>query len=98
MVDAAGAGQVLLLTSTTYVGTTRDMLVAPLAARGLTAGVDMSVAFSPERIDPGNDRHAHEDVPRVLGGVTGLCRAGRCGAAAVMPRTCTWCRRPMRPR
>jgi nucleotide sugar dehydrogenase len=64
---------VLLLTSTTYVGTTRDMLVGPLAARGLIAGSDLYVAFSPERIDPGNDRHAHEDVARVLGGTTKLC-------------------------
>ena len=81
VVNAAVAGQVLLLTSTTYVGSTRDMLVTPLAARGLHAGVNISVAFSPERIDPGNDRHAHEDVPRVLGGVTGDCAAR---AAAVL--------------
>ena len=56
VVAAATPGQVLLLTSTTYVGTTRDLLVAPLTARGLTAGRDVFVAFSPERIDPGNDR------------------------------------------
>lgn len=49
------------------------MLVEPLARRGLVAGTDLSVAFSPERIDPGNDRHSHEDVPRVLGGVTADC-------------------------
>jgi len=73
VVDAATPGQVLILTSTTYVGTTKDLLVAPLAAKGLIAGSDIFVAFSPERIDPGNDRHAHEDVPRVLGGVTKLC-------------------------
>ena len=73
VVAAATPGQVLLLTSTTYVGTTRDMLVGPLAARGLIAGSDLYVAFSPERIDPGNDRHAHEDVARVLGGTTKLC-------------------------
>ena len=73
VVNAATPGQVLVLTSTTYVGTTTDMLVNPLAARGLIAGSDIFVAFSPERIDPGNDRHAHEDVPRVLGGTTKLC-------------------------
>ncbi len=73
VVAAAVPGQVLLLTSTTYVGTTRDMLVAPLAARGLTAGRDVFVAFSPERIDPGNTRHAQEDVPRVVGGTTPAC-------------------------
>ena len=73
VVAAAVPGQVLLLTSTTYVGTTRDMLVAPLAARGLAAGRDVFVAFSPERIDPGNARHAQEDVPRVVGGSTPAC-------------------------
>ena len=72
-VAAAVPGQVLLLTSTTYVGTTRDLLVAPLEARGFTVGRDVFVAFSPERIDPGNDRGAHEDVPRVVGGVTPAC-------------------------
>ena len=81
VVAAATPGQVLLLTSTTYVGTTRDLLVAPLMARGLTAGRDVFVAFSPERIDPGNDRHAHEDVPRVLGGSTPACAAK---AAAIL--------------
>jgi len=73
VVAATVPGQVLLLTSTTYVGTTRDMLVGPLNARGLTAGRDVFVAFTPERIDPGNDRHAQEDVPRVVGGVTPEC-------------------------
>ena len=81
VVEAAVRGQVLLLTSTAYVGSTRDLLVKPLAARGLRVGIDVFVAFSPERIDPGNDRYAHEDVPRVLGGSTPAC-AGR--AAAVL--------------
>lgn len=73
VVAHARAGQLLMLTSTTYVGSTYDMLVAPLAERGLLAGQNVFVAFSPERIDPGNDRHAHEDVPRVVGGVTPEC-------------------------
>ncbi|TKV61717.1 nucleotide sugar dehydrogenase [Nakamurella flava] len=81
VVAAATPGQVIILTSTTYVGTTRELLVEPLTARGLVAGTDLFVAFSPERIDPGNDRHSHEDVPRVLGGVTPAC-ADR--AAAVL--------------
>lgn len=79
----ARPGQTIVLTSTTYAGSTRDMLAAPLAARGLRVGTDVFVAFSPERIDPGNDRHAHEDVPRVVGGVTPRC-AER--AAAVLGR------------
>jgi UDP-N-acetyl-D-glucosamine dehydrogenase len=73
VVEAAVPGQTLVLTSTTYVGTTRDMLIEPLTRRGFQVGTDIFVAFSPERIDPGNDRHAHEDVPRVLGGVTPAC-------------------------
>jgi nucleotide sugar dehydrogenase len=73
VVAHAARGQLLMLTSTTYVGSTFDMLVGPLRARGLLPGRDVFVAFSPERIDPGNDRHAHEDVPRVVGGVTAEC-------------------------
>jgi len=72
VVEHAAPGQVIILTSTTYVGTTRDLLVKPLAARGLMPGVNVCVAFSPERIDPGNT-HAHEAVPRVVGGVTPRC-------------------------
>ncbi|MEB0002353.1 nucleotide sugar dehydrogenase [Cryobacterium sp. 10I1] len=79
VVDAAVPGQLLMLTSTTYPGCTRDLLVTPLLVRGLTAGKDIFVSFSPERIDPGNDRYAHEDVPRVVGGATPVCQAA--GAA-----------------
>jgi UDP-N-acetyl-D-glucosamine dehydrogenase len=70
----ARAGQVLILTSTTYVGCTRDLLNARLQARGLVPGQNISLAFSPERIDPGNSR-ASADVPRVLGGMTTSCAA-----------------------
>jgi UDP-N-acetyl-D-glucosamine dehydrogenase len=73
VVENAVPGQVLILTSTTYVGSTSDLLVTPLLNRGFTVGEDIHVAFSPERIDPGNDRHRHEDVPRVIGGVTPAC-------------------------
>ena len=75
VVSAAVPGQVLILTSTTYVGTTSEMLVRPLEARGFRVGEDISVAFSPERIDPGTDLHAHEDVARVVGGHTAACAA-----------------------
>lgn len=69
----ARSGQTIVLTSTSYVGSTKDLLARPLTARGLRVGTDVFVAFSPERIDPGNERHAHEDVPRVVGGVTPRC-------------------------
>ena len=73
VVENAVPGQIIILTSTTYVGTTADMLVGPLQERGFEIGTDLFVAFSPERIDPGNDRYAHEDVTRVVGGVTRDC-------------------------
>ena len=73
VVEAALPGQLLMLTSTTYAGCSQDMLVAPLEARGFTVGEDIFIAFSPERIDPGNDRFSHEEVPRVVGGATEAC-------------------------
>ena len=66
-------GQTLILTSTTYVGCTRDLLIGPLSDRGLVVGVDVFVAFAAERIDPGNERHAQQAAPRVVGGVTAEC-------------------------
>jgi UDP-N-acetyl-D-glucosamine dehydrogenase len=83
VVESAVVGQLIMLTSTTYAGCTRDMLVIPLEKRGLTVGRDIFVSFSPERIDPGNARFDHEDVPRVLGGATLACRAA---AAALLGR------------
>ncbi|GAP54089.1 UDP-N-acetyl-D-glucosamine 6-dehydrogenase [Arthrobacter sp. Hiyo6] len=73
VVEFAVPGQLLMLTSTTYVGSTRDLLAVPLAAKGLIPGRDVYVAFSPERINPGVDAFSHEDVPRVVGGVTPAC-------------------------
>ncbi|GAB1694347.1 nucleotide sugar dehydrogenase [Krasilnikovia sp. M28-CT-15] len=72
-VEHAVPGQTLVLTSTTYVGCTRDLLVGPLRERGFEVGADIFVAFAPERIDPGNDRHTQQQVPRVVGGVTSEC-------------------------
>ncbi|MDA3626976.1 nucleotide sugar dehydrogenase [Saccharopolyspora oryzae] len=72
-VSHARPGQVIVLTSTTYVGTTRQLLVEPLRERGLQVGEEVHVAFSPERIDPGNFDHVQRRTPRVLGGVTQRC-------------------------
>lgn len=79
VVSAARAGQTIVLTSTTYVGCTQELLVEPLQQRGFVIGRDVFVAFSPERIDPGSASHVPERTPRVLGGVTGACseRAAR---------------------
>ncbi len=66
-------GQTIVVTSTTYVGCTRDLVATPLAARGLTVGRDVFVAFSPERIDPGVEKHVPDRTPRVVGGMTPAC-------------------------
>lgn len=73
VVAHARAGQTIVLTSTTYVGTTRTQLVEPLAERGLIAGENIHVAFAPERILPGDDSVSQLETPRVLGGVTPAC-------------------------
>jgi nucleotide sugar dehydrogenase len=73
VVRHARAGQTIILTSTTYVGTTRAQLVEPLAARGLVAGENIHVAFAPERILPGDESVQQMETPRVLGGVTPAC-------------------------
>jgi UDP-N-acetyl-D-glucosamine dehydrogenase len=71
--EHAVPGQVIILTSTSYVGTTRDLLTEPLRKRGMVAGTDINVAFSPERIDPGNTTHLQSETPRVVGGATEDC-------------------------
>jgi UDP-N-acetyl-D-glucosamine dehydrogenase len=73
VVAHARPGQTIVLTSTTYVGCTDDLLVEPLRLRGLEAGRDVFVAFSPERIDPGVAEHSPRRTPRVVGGVTEEC-------------------------
>lgn len=73
VVERAVPGQVIVLSSTTYIGSTTDLLVTPLRNRGFKIGVDVHVAFSPERIDPGNAHHDHNQVPRVIGGATPGC-------------------------
>jgi nucleotide sugar dehydrogenase len=72
-VEHARPGQTLVLTSTISVGSTRELLVEPLAARGLRAGRDVAVAFAPERILPGDPTVDQHVVPRVLGGATADC-------------------------
>jgi nucleotide sugar dehydrogenase len=67
-------GTVVVLESTTYPGTT-DEIVRPMLEKssGLTAGIDFHVAFSPERIDPGNEKFGVKNTPKVVGGVTPAC-------------------------
>ena len=66
-------GQLVVLESTTYPGTTREQLVPLLEESGLAAGVDFNVAFSPERVDPGRTDYTMRNTPKVVGGVTPAC-------------------------
>jgi UDP-N-acetyl-D-glucosamine dehydrogenase len=85
VVAHARPGQTLVLTSTTYVGSTRELLVEPLVERGLTVGEDVFVAFAPERIDPGVAGHEQLQTPRVIGGVSETCFRR---AAELLRHTC----------
>ncbi|MEX2178040.1 MAG: nucleotide sugar dehydrogenase [Gemmatimonadaceae bacterium] len=69
----ARPGQVIILESTTYPGTTRELLQPAMEARGLVIGEDVFLAFSPERVDPGNERWHTKNTPKVVGGITPHC-------------------------
>jgi UDP-N-acetyl-D-glucosamine dehydrogenase len=66
-------GQLVILESTTYPGTTEELLRPMFEARGARVGVDLFLAFSPERIDPGNGKFSLAEIPKVVGGVTPAC-------------------------
>jgi UDP-N-acetyl-D-glucosamine dehydrogenase len=66
-------GQVIILESTTYPGTTEEVMLPELEASGLVVGKDFFLAFSPERIDPGNEKYGARNTPKVIGGVTANC-------------------------
>ena len=63
----------IVLESTTYPGTTREVLVPKLTQGRYELGKDVFIAFSPERVDPGNDRYHTRNTPKVIGGVTPAC-------------------------
>jgi len=67
-------GQAIILESTTYPGTTREIMLPALEATGLKAGQDFFLAFSPERVDPGNPVYQTRNTPKVVGGITDDCR------------------------
>jgi UDP-N-acetyl-D-glucosamine dehydrogenase len=66
-------GQLVVLQSTTYPGTTEEIVLPILERSGLRAGVEFHLAFSPERIDPGNQKWTAYNTPKVVGGVTPAC-------------------------
>jgi UDP-N-acetyl-D-glucosamine dehydrogenase len=92
MIDAATSlsrvlrtGQLVVLESTTYPGTTRERLVPLLEESGLAAGRDFNVAFSPERVDPGRSDFTLRNTVKVVGGLTDDCAAE---ARALYERVC----------
>ena len=66
-------GQLIILESTTYPGTTREVLLPLFEESGLRVGKDFFLAFSPERIDPGNKKFNVKNIPKVVGGITPKC-------------------------
>ncbi len=66
-------GQLVILESTTYPGTTDELVLPMLAESGLQVGKDFFLAFSPERVDPGNPQFNTRNIPKVVGGVTEAC-------------------------
>jgi len=77
-------GQLVILESTTYPGTTDEVVLPMLTAKGFTPDVDFFLAFSPERVDPGNPRFNTKNIPKIVGGVG---RASTEAAAALYGAT-----------
>ena len=71
--EALRRGQLVLLESTTYPGTTREVMLPALEATGLEVGKDFNLCFSPERVDPGNTTWTTKNTPKVVGGITKAC-------------------------
>lgn len=71
-------GQLISLESTTYPGTTEEVILPLLVPRGLQVGVEYFLSFSPERVDPGNARYTTKNTNKVVGGVTAACLEVAC--------------------
>jgi UDP-N-acetyl-D-glucosamine dehydrogenase len=66
-------GQLIILESTTYPGTTEEVVLPVLAGTGFVVGQEFSLAYSPEREDPANEKYSLVNVPKVVGGITSIC-------------------------
>jgi UDP-N-acetyl-D-glucosamine dehydrogenase len=73
LAEVLQTGQLIVLESTTYPGTTRERVLPILEESGLAAGRDFSLAFSPERVDPGRTDFTLRNTPKVIGGLTDAC-------------------------
>ena len=80
----AHPGLLIVLESTTYPGTTREVMQPRLESLGFTVGTDVFLAFSPERVDPGNEKWTTKNTPKVVGGITPACVA----VASALYQTC----------
>ena len=78
------SGQLVILGSTTYPGTTHELFIPILEQSGFTVGEDFSLAFAPERIDPGNKSYHVRNVPKVVGGETPVCTKLACAVYATI--------------
>ncbi len=67
------AGKLVILESTTYPGTTDELLLPMLEKEGLRPGIEFFLCFSPERVDPGNPKYQTRNIPKVVGGITAEC-------------------------
>ena len=84
-------GQLIVLESTTYPGTTRDVVQPILAGSGLKLGVDYFLAYSPEREDPGNPNFSASGIPKVVGGMeSASCELAQCFTAEQSCELCQW--------
>ena len=76
--DHLKPGQLIILESTTYPGTTEELMQPIFEEKGFTIGHDLYLAFSPERVDPGNQTYTTKNTPKVVGGVTEKCTKLAC--------------------
>ncbi|MDF9407827.1 nucleotide sugar dehydrogenase [Pelotomaculum isophthalicicum JI] len=76
--DQVKTNRLICLESTTFPGTTQEVILPILESTGHTVGKDFFLAFSPERVDPGNKRYTTRDISKVIGGVTPSCRDVAC--------------------
>ncbi|TFH32063.1 MAG: nucleotide sugar dehydrogenase, partial [Anaerolineales bacterium] len=73
LVPIMKAGMVVVLESTSYPGTTRELVQPELESTGLKVGEDIFLAFSPERVDPGREDWTTKNTPKIIGGITAVC-------------------------
>ena len=85
------SGQLVVLESTTYPGTTDELILPMLSEKGLKVGLDFFLAFSPERVDPGNPKFHTHNTPKVIGGMTPACLAACPNGQRRVNGACTAC-------